>query len=72
MTEKEHLAAASVWVVSLLAVAASWVVVAHTDRVAASAREVSVPGVRAAPVAGLVPVASARRRVVVVRRSRAS
>lgn len=72
MTEKEHLAAASVWAVALLAVTASWAVVAHTDRSAEAARATAMEARTGPPVAGLVAAPPARRRVVVVRRSRAS
>ena len=73
---REGLAGASVLALSSLALAASWLVVLRQDgQVRAAEASVPVPAPTASvapPMAGLRPVAPARRRVVVVRRSRAS
>lgn len=75
--DRERLVGLSVLAVSSLALAASWLVVVNQDQQArafeASAPEPTPQGaVSSPPVQGLRPVAPARKRVVVVRRSRAS
>jgi hypothetical protein len=74
MTEPRPPAEATVAALTALALAASWVLVAHTDaaRDAASAADNAQVLVRAPPAPGLVAAPAPRRVVVVRRRSRAS